>query len=86
MKLNKILSSALALVMIFTALVAVIPTKASAAYDADASGVTYTSDEIIEIINTSIKAKFSTAEEMLSEELSCGYLDYVTTADKAFTI
>ncbi len=82
MKLNKILSSALVLVMIFTALVAVMPVQADAAYDSGSESISYTSDEIKVIVEEAIKYNFASAEEMLAYELSKGYLDSVTSSDK----
>ena len=90
MKLNKILSTALVLVMLFAAVSVVIPaTEAEAAYSpsTSVSEATMTLDEIKTYISTVyLKYNFNTAEEMLKYELDAGYLDYSTSADGLYTI
>ena len=81
MKLNKILSSALLVVMIFTSFAALIPVKAEAAYVSTESGsATKTESEIVQIVEYALNNyKFETAEEMLAYELENGYLDSITS-------
>ena len=90
MKLNKILSTALVLVMLFAAVSVVIPaTEAEAAYSpsTSVSEATMTLDEIKTYISTVyLKYNFETAEEMLEYELAAEYLDYSTSADGLYTI
>ena len=76
MNLKRIISTALTVVMLFTAVVAAIPVTASAAYistDAETDGATLSLDEIKAYINDGyLKYNFATAQEMLDYELSLG--------------
>lgn len=90
MKIKRILSTALVLVLLFASVSVVLPaTKAEAAYSpsTSVSEATMTLDEIKTYISTVyLKSNFSTAEEMLAHELEAGYLDYSTTADGLYSI
>ncbi len=89
MKLNKILSSALVLVMLFASIVAVFPVSAFAAENN--SGVTVdlstipeetpTSDEVKAIVEASLNYNYRSAEDMLKDELSKGYLVNASAGD-----
>ncbi len=81
MKIKKLLSSALVLVMLFTTLVAVIPTTANAAYETNSSGANYSADEIKAISTEMLTYDFGSAEEMLAYEWSKHYLDDVHYGD-----
>ncbi len=85
---NKILSSALALVMIFAALIILFPQKADAAYNGatDASKDALSSDAVKQIVKEAYAYNFDSAEEMLAYELSNGYLDTVTTKNGEYSI
>jgi hypothetical protein len=85
MKLKRIISTALMVVMIFTTLVAVLPVGASAAYSPSGAGVnaaipegtesaSLNSAELTKYLNEYLKYKFETAEEMLAYECERGYL------------
>ena len=85
---NRILSSALAFVLIFTSIIAVFPITSAAE---SASGVTVTLGENTEdavAILESYKTEylFDTAEEMLEYELAAGYLDSVISANYALYV
>ncbi len=90
MKMKRILSTALVLVLLFASISVVLPaTKAEAAYSpsTSVSEATMTLDQIKTYISTVyLKYNFSTAEEMLAYELAAGYLDYSTTADGLYSI
>ncbi len=91
MKIKKIVSSALAFIMVFMMVVAAIPMtsiKADAAYSPSSTvgKSTLTLDEIKEYIAEYLNYNFSTAEEMLNYELGLGYLDSSTSANGMFTI
>lgn len=93
MKFNRILSTVIIFVMLFTSMVAVFPVGALAAENAG-SGVTVSMKKENEIISDADKVKaiaqeylkynFKTAEEMLDYELDKGYL--VSAATKNFTV
>ena len=80
MKLNKILSSALLVVMLFTSFAALIPVKAEAAYIAtESASASKTENEIAELVkNAYTSYAFDTSEEMLEYEIAQGLLDSVT--------
>ncbi len=86
MKLKRILSSALVLLMLFTTVVSVLPVTASAAGE-DAVRVTINAAldgtpaaaDILSKYKT--EYNFETAEDMLNHELSLGYLDWVDAGE-----
>jgi len=88
--MKRILSTALAVLMIFMAIVVVLPpVSADAAHSESTyvSGSTMTLEEIKSYIdNEYIKYNFDTAEEMLNAELARGNLDYVTDESGVYTI
>ena len=87
MNLKRILSSALAVVMVFSALVAIIPARVSAAHSSSVgSDVSLTQQEIQALVKESYKYNWSNAAEMLEYELGLGYLDYVSSAENKYTI
>ncbi|MBR2650715.1 MAG: hypothetical protein IKD45_03565 [Clostridia bacterium] len=101
MKLNKIISSALLVILLFTTVIAVVPMKADAAYiSSDKASAELTSDQIKEYIygiygcdangvyrtDSERIYDFETAEEMLRYEQELGFLNSVTTPDKEYSI
>ena len=93
MKIKKLISSALLVVLMFSFVVALVPTGASAAYIETSEGSAKLSEKEIEeyIVsiydrNSETRYKFETAEEMLNYERELGYLNSVTTSDKTYTI
>ena len=85
--MKRILSSLLAVVMIFGATVALIPTKAEAAHSPSVETESkYTVEQINAIVQASYKYQFNTAKEMLDYELNLGYLDSVTNQSGTHTI
>ncbi len=97
MKLNKIISTALLVAMMFTLVIAAVPFTASAAYTQDGTEASsiLTPDEVTEYVkgvyggthNDSIKGyQFNSAEEMLEHEKSLGYLSEMSSKDKKFTM
>ena len=86
MKINKILSSALVFLMLFTTVIAAVPVTAYAA-GSDTVKVTInqspegvlTAKEILEEYKT--KYNFETAEQMLKYELEKGYLDWADAGE-----
>lgn len=90
MKLKRILSTVLTVVMIFTTLAAVMPRKASAAYIGSASNVgvpegieeaNLNKEELQEYIKEYLLYDFNSADEMLNYELNKGYLYAVKSSD-----
>ena len=93
MKLNKIVSSLLLAVILFTAVIAIIPTRADAAYVSNSTGsASLSTDQIKAMVgeiylNTSDnRYAFETAEQMLRYEQQMGYLNSVSTPDKQYSI
>ena len=78
MNLKRILSSALVVIMMFSAVSLLIPVKSNAAHYSSVSEVVKTDDEVKAIVQEYRKAKFSSAEEMFQYDMANGYLDYVT--------
>lgn len=87
MKFNKILSSALVLVMTFSTLFVLFPTKADAAYVSESQNE-LSAPADIEAYVTEVYSTydFETAEEMLMHELSLGYLTSVVSPDGRYAI
>ena len=84
MKLNKILSSLLVFVMLFTGIFTVLPVGSLAATAPVVSvngNATLENEQIKEIVNEYFEYNYSTAEEMLAAEKALGYLDSVTNGD-----
>ncbi len=87
MKLNKILSSALVVVLLFAALIGVIPPiTADAAYVPDDTAPQLTSEQVKKIVNDAMKYDFDSAEEMLNYELENKYLISTTSESGEYTI
>ena len=93
MKLNKILSSALVMVMLLSSIITVIPMSASAA---ESSGIKVTMGEVNPEINTPdsltslvsswMKYNYSSAAQMLKSELDQGNLDSIEAGGYAVYI
>ena len=89
MKLNKIISSVLVLVTAVTSLFGLVPVSSSADSSttevniAGVSDVISDADQIKEINQNYLRYNFSTAYEMLTHELSLGYLDYIREGNYA---
>ena len=94
MKLNKIISSALALVISFGVISAVLPTRVEAAYSPSVdTGSNYTQEEIQEIVesnyikgNSNEDLVFGSAEEKLEYEIEKGYIDFAKSKTGDHTI
>ena len=87
MKMKKIISSALLVVMVFSAIALAIPVKSSAAHSPSVSTEnTYTKEQIKEIVRETYEYTFNSAAEMLEYELALGYLDYVHSSGNKFSI
>lgn len=84
MNLKRILSSALVVIMMFSAIAVLIPVEAKAAHHSSVSDTRLTTDEVKAIVNNYQKAEYASADEMFEAELALGYLDYTT--DGVFTI
>lgn len=87
MNFNKILSSLLMVVMVFSMVAVFLPVQAEAAYssyiDSDSSK---TQEEIKAIVNASISNNYENAQEALEAELALGYLDYVSSVGNKYTL
>ncbi len=85
MKLNKILSSALVVIMLLTSLMTLLPVSALASEDAPVK-VTMGEidpekndpDALLALVNTTLKYNYSTAQEMLEAEKKDGSLDVIS--------
>ena len=84
MNLKRILSSALVVIMMFSAIAVLIPVEAKAAHHSSVSETRLSTDEVKVIVNNYQKAEYASAEEMFQTELALGYLDSAT--DGVFTI
>ena len=78
MNFKRILSSALVVIMMFSAVALLIPVKSNAAHHSSVSEVVKTDDEVKAIVQEYRKAKFASAEEMFQYDKAMGYLDSVT--------
>ena len=89
MKFNKFISSALAVVILLTSLLAVFPVISFAEEDSseisimDQNEVISDVEEVKAICQSYLTYNFSTAAEMLAYEAELGYLDYVKSGDFA---
>ena len=81
MKLKRILSSALVVIMLFSAIALLAPIDASAAHYATVSEERLGDDEVKAIVQAYRQAKFDSAEEMFQYDLANGYLDYATNVN-----
>ncbi len=81
MKLKRILSSALVVIMMFSMIAVVIPVEAKAAHHSSVSSTKLSTEEVEVIIGNYQKASFASAEEMFQSDLSKGYLDYTTNGE-----
>ena len=88
MNYKRILSVALAVVMVFSMVAVFIPTRVSAAHSPSASvgGPSYTQEEVKKIVEELSTMKFSSAEERLEYERGKGYLDSSSSAGNKNTI
>ena len=77
MKLKRILSSALVVVLLFGSIIGVMPIKSSAAYVNTSSSDLLGEEAIWSLAEEVCGYDYSSVEEMLNEELSNGYLVYV---------
>ena len=96
--MKRILSTALLVVMIFTALIAAFPVNAFAAYSVGSSGTSanvpdgyeeanYTAEQLTEYLeNEYLLYNFDTPEEMLQYELEKGLIYYVNSANNYYTL
>ena len=81
MKLKRILSSALVVIMMFSAVALLIPVKANAAHHSSVSASTLSDDEVKTIVYAYRKANFTSVEEMFQYDKENGYLDSVTNVE-----
>ena len=81
MKLKRILSSALVVIMLFSAISVLVPVQAKAAHHSSVSNTKLTTDEVVKIVEDYQKAEYTSAEEMFQAELAAGKLDYATNGN-----
>lgn len=84
MNKNRILSTALVIVMMLTVFLPIIPVRSEAAYSSQVSANRLSDDEVKKIVETYQKATFADAETMFKSDLDAGYLDKSTNG--AFSI
>ncbi len=86
-RIIKITSTVLTVLILFSAIVCVIPQKAAALHSSVSSTAEVkTQSDIEKIVGDMQKYNYATAEECLTYELSQGYLDGVTAADRRYSI
>ena len=81
MKLKRILSSVLVVIMLFSAIAILIPVEAKAAHHSSVSDTRLTTEEAKKIVEEYQKASFSSAEELFQSDLEKGRLDYSTNGN-----
>jgi len=93
MKLKRILSSALVVVLLFGAIIGAYPIAASAAYSSESGSssldatANLTTEQVESYLSTSyLMYDYATAEELLEAELEAGYLYSVNSANNYYTI
>lgn len=88
MKLNKILSSALLVVMLFTTFAAAMPIKAEAAYTAEQNTGTASlnATQIKALVTELYKSSYSSAREMLDADIANSLVDSITSGDYTFYV
>ena len=85
--MKKILSTVLAVIMMFSAMVTLIPVSASAAYStSDKQAAELSADAVKKVVSESLKYNFDSAEEMLIYELEKGYLVHVDSENNLYTM
>lgn len=78
MNLKRILSSALVVIMLFSAFALLMPVEAKAAHHSSVSSTRLDDDSVKAIITAYRNAKFDSAEQMFQSDLAAGYLDFTT--------
>ena len=88
MKIKRILSSALVAAILFTTILSALPVSVSAMHSAVIDSSTkYDNDTLVaEILEPMLQYNYNSADEMLEAELEAGYLDYIHSADKAYSL
>ena len=96
MKFNKILSTALLVVMLFTTVIAAFPVNSYAAYAGSVSSganvpegfdeANLNASQLKSYLEEYIKYDFDTAYDMLCHELEAGYLYYVNASGNTYTM
>ncbi len=88
--MKKLISTALTVIMLLTAIISVFPIAAFAAMspaDEDQNTTSLTLEEIKSFINNEyLLYSYETAEEMLADELALGYLDWASSENGNFTL
>ena len=78
MKLKRILSSVLVVIMLFSAVSILLPVRAEAAHHDFVSDTRLTTEEVAKIVDDYQKAEYASLEEMFLADLELGRLDYST--------
>ena len=92
MKIKRILSSILLLALVVTSVAVAFPIASNAAYSGTGSSVGSSAtanlegDDLKSYLNQYIGYNYSTAEEMLKDELEAGYLYSVNSANNLYTL
>ena len=81
MKINRILSSVLVVIMLFSAISVLLPMKAEAANHSFVSGTKLDTEVVKGIVETYQKAEFASAKEMFEFDSKKNYLDYATNGE-----
>ena len=87
MKFNRIISSLLAVVMLLTMVLTLIPVNVLAAHSpSSVTSETKTADQIAAIVAGIDSYRYSSAAEALADELAAGYLEQVSSKGGEYTI
>ncbi len=86
MKIKKLISSLLLVVMVITSLLSVLPITASAVYISPEASNTKSENEVKKIVEEFLAREFATAEEMLENDKQKGYLVSVNSSDDQYTL
>ena len=86
MKMKKIVSSCLVVLLALTVLFPLLPVNTGAVYTDGEEGEQLSLSEIKSVISATANYNFDSAEAMLAYELSAGYLESVSCKDNRFTI
>lgn len=85
--MKRILSTVLTVLILMGTVIGVMPVRADAAYSmSDRQTAELSADEVKQVINAALKYNYNSAEEMLLDELSKGYLVSIDSANKVYSL
>ena len=81
MNIKRILSSAMVVIMLFSAISVILPVKAQAAHHSSVSDTKLATEDVLAIVQEYQKATYASAEEMFQSDLALGRLDHSTNGN-----